>query len=246
MGKVSHTRGVIDPSAFIGNKGQRFLVYRTQGQPSSIRLVKLSKRGRRVQQGQSSLFLTSNRGIEENPVITQHDGKWVMFTSVGWFGHCGYRTVWRRSPDFKDWSRAVPKLLLSTKNSLCGPGGADVLQRRDGTTQLYFHSWTCYRGPYACPSDWNKDRPRGRRGVRALFGANLAWTPAGRPRIESWIAGILPPPPPPTPTPTPTPTPSPSPTVSPSSPTPSETVPTESPTGTDPTSTPPTVSPSTP
>jgi arabinan endo-1,5-alpha-L-arabinosidase len=119
--------------------------------------------------------------------------------------------VWRRSPDFKDWSRAVPKLLLSTKNSLCGPGGADVLQRRDGTTQLYFHSWTCYRGPYACPPDWNKDRPHGRRGVRALFGANLAWTPAGRPRIESWIAGLLPPPPPPTPTPTPTPTPSPTP-----------------------------------
>ncbi len=120
-GKISATRGVIDPSAFTGNNGQRFLVYRTQGQPSSIRLVKLSQRGRRIQQGQTSMLLTSYTGIEENPVITQHDGKWVMFTSVGWFGHCGYRTVWRRSPDFRDWSRAVPKLLLSTKNSLCGP-----------------------------------------------------------------------------------------------------------------------------
>ena len=85
--------GVIDPSAFTGNNGQRFLVYRTQGQPSSIRLVKLSQRGRRIQTGQTSMFLTNHEGIEENPVIIRHDDKWVMFTSVGWFGRCGYRTV---------------------------------------------------------------------------------------------------------------------------------------------------------
>ena len=51
----------------------------------------------------------SSLGIEENPVIVRHDDKWVLFTSVGWFGHCGYRTMWRRSPDLKDWSRATPK-----------------------------------------------------------------------------------------------------------------------------------------
>ena len=207
LGKRVRIRGVIDPSAFTGNNGQRYLVYRTQGQPSSIRLVKLSQRGRRIQQGQTSMFLTNHQGIEENPVIIRHDEKWVMFTSVGWFGHCGYRTYWRRSPDFRDWSRAEPKLLLSTANALCGPGGADVLPRRDGRTQIYFHAWTCYRGPYPCPPDWNKDRPQKRHGVRALYGANLRWTPAGRPVVESWIGSVLPPPPPPTPSPTPTPTP---------------------------------------
>ena len=180
---------MIDPSSFIGNKGQRFLVYRTQGQPSSIRLVKLSERGRRIQAGQVSMLLTSNPGIEENPVITRHDDKWVMFTSVGWFGHCGYRTYWRRTNDFRDWSRATPKLLLSTANNLCGPGGADVVQLRDGRTQLFFHAWTCYRERYPCPADWNKDRPQKRKGVRALYGVNLRWSAAGRPRIESWIGG---------------------------------------------------------
>ena len=198
-GLVSQTRGVIDPSAFIGNRGQRFLVYRTQGQPSSIRLIKLSQRGRRVQQGQASMFLTSYKGIEENPVITRQGDKWVMFTSVGWFGHCGYRTVWRRSPDFRDWSRATPKLLLSTQNGMCGPGGADVVRLRDGRTQLYFHGWTCYRDRYPCPPDWNKDRPKKRHGVRALYGVNLTWSASGRPYLGGWIAGLLPPPPPPTP-----------------------------------------------
>jgi hypothetical protein len=218
-GLVSETRGVIDPSAFTGNKGQRYLVYRTQGQPSSIRLVRLSERGRRIQQGQTSMFLTSNEGIEENPVITQQGNKWVMFTSVGWFGRCGYRTFWRKSPSFKDWSRSTPKLLLSTANNLCGPGGADVVRRRDGTTQLFFHAWTCYRERYPCPPDWNKDRPRKRKGVRALYGVNITWSQAGRPYLGGWVDGLLPPPPPPTPTPTPTPTPSttltpsPSPTV---------------------------------
>jgi len=189
------------------------------------------------------MLLTSHPGIEENPVIIRQGDKWVMFTSVGWFGHCGYRTAWRRSPDFRDWSRATPKLLLSTQNNLCGPGGADVLQRRDGTTQVYFHAWTCYRGPYPCPPDWNQDHPQKRRGVRALYGANLRWTTAGRPRIAGWIGGtLLPPPPTPTPTPTPTvtPTPTESPTVTPTG-TPTVTVtvtdtstgsPTVSPTGT--------------
>jgi hypothetical protein len=88
------------------------------------------------------MLLTSNEGIEENPVITQQGTKWVMFTSVGWFGRCGYRTFWRKSPDFRDWSRATPKLLLSTANNLCGPGGAVVVRRRDGSTQLYFPAWT--------------------------------------------------------------------------------------------------------
>ncbi len=197
-------RGVIDPSSFIGNKGQRFLVYRTQGQPSSIRLVKLSQRGRRVQQGQASMLLTSSPGIEENPVIVRHDDKWVLFTSVGWFGHCAYRTMWRRSPDLKDWSQATPKVLLSVDNGLCGPGGADVLTTKDGRNQMFFHAWTCFRTPYPCPPDWNKDKPMKRKGLRAMYGANLAWTAAGRPRIESWIGSVLPPP---TPTPTPTPTP---------------------------------------
>jgi arabinan endo-1,5-alpha-L-arabinosidase len=230
LGKRAPIRGVIDPSSFVGNKGQRFLVYRTQGQPSSIRLVKLSERGRRIQAGQESMPLTSNPGIEENPVITRHDDTWVMFTSVGWFGHCGYRTYWRRTHDFRDWSRATPKLLLSTANNLCGPGGADVVQLRDGRTQLFFHAWTCYRERYPCPADWNVDKPQKRKGVRALYGANLRWSAAGRPRVESWIGGVLPPPPLPTPSPTPTPTPtptltpSPTPTVSPSSPTGSPTV----------------------
>jgi hypothetical protein len=233
-GLVSRTRGVIDPSAFTGNKGQRFLVYRTQGQPSSIRLVKLSQRGRRIQQGQTSMFLTSNKGIEENPVITRQGNKWVMFTSVGWFGRCGYRTYWRKSPSFKDWSRATPKLLLSTANNLCGPGGADVVRRRDGSTQLYFHAWTCYRERYPCPPDWNKDRPQKRKGVRALYGVNITWSKAGRPYLAGWVDGLLPPPTP-TPTPSPTVTPTESPTVTPTvteSPTdtmsPTVTVPTES------------------
>ncbi len=215
-------RGVIDPSAFVGNHGQRYLVYRTQGQPSSIRLVRLAPRGRRILAGQTSRVLTVNSGIEENPVIIRHGEKWVMFTSLGWFGHCGYRTAWRRSPDLKDWSRAKPKLLLSATSGLCGPGGLDVVQTKDGREQAFFHAWTCYRGPYPCPSDWNKDHPKKRHGVRALYGANLGWTVAGRPLIIGWIGPILPPPPTPTPTPTPSVTPSPTPTIT-GSPTPTTT-----------------------
>ena len=228
-GKRAQTRGVIDPSSFIGNGGKRFLVYRTQGQPSSIRMVQLTPGGKRIMAGEVSRFLTRNRGTEENPVIIRRGRQWVMFTSVGWFGSCGYTTYWRKSPDLKDWSQSKAKLLLSTDNGLCGPGGADILQRKDGTTQMYFHAWTCYSGPYPCPLDWNKDRPQKRRGVRALYGATLGWTAFQRPYVTSWIASVLPEP---TPTPTPTPSPTESPTESPtdtSSPTDTASTPTDSP-----------------
>ena len=157
------------------------------------------------------MLLTSSAGIEENPVITRHDDKWVLFTSVGWFGHCGYRTTWRRSPDFRDWSRARPRPILSTADGLCGPGGADVLQRRDGTTQLYFHGWTCYRGPYPCPPDWNTDHPQQRHGLRRPVRRHPevdGRRPAGRgelDRVRCCRRPLRRPPPrPPTPTPTPT------------------------------------------
>ena len=151
LGKRSPTRGVIDPSSFIGNKGQRFLVYRTQGQPSSIRLVKLSAARPPDPAGQVSMLLTSNPGIEENPVITRHDDKWVMFTSVGWFGHCGYRTYWRRSPDFRDWSRADAEAAALDGQRPVRPGRRRRAAARDGRTQLYFHAWTCYREPLPVP-----------------------------------------------------------------------------------------------
>ncbi len=220
LGRRVTLRGVIDPSSFLG-RGKRWLVYRTQGQPSTIRLVQLTPGGARIADGQHSRVLTRFSGIEENPVMVRRGRQWVLFTSVGWFGNCAYRTYWRRSPDLQDWSRSTPRLLLSTEDRLCGPGGADVLQRKDGATQIYFHAWTCFLGPYPCPANYSRLHPWQRKGVRALYGATLGWTAYQRPYVESWIAGVLPQPPTPTPTPTPDPSETPTPTV------PTETVPTE-------------------
>ena len=96
-----------------------------------------------------------------------------------------------------------------------------MLQRQDGATQIYFHAWTCFLGPYPCPANYSKLHPWQRKGVRALYGATLGWTAYQRPYVESWIAGVLPEPPTPTPTPTPDPTETPTETV------PTETAPTD-------------------
>ena len=188
LGKRSQTRGVIDPSSFIGNNGQRFLVYRTQGQPSSIRLVKLSQRGRRIQAGQTSMFLTNHPGIEENPVIIRHDDKWVMFTSVGWFGHCGYRTYWRRSPDFRDWSRADAQAAPVDGQRPVRPG-----RRRRAAAPRRPHPALLPRVdllPRALPVPARLEQGPGRRSGRAC-GRCTAPTCGGRPPagrvVESWI-----------------------------------------------------------
>ncbi len=89
--------GVIDPSLFRSRRGKLFLLYRTQGMPSTIRMVRLASDGTRVPDLQKSRELIRNPGIVENPVLVQRDGRFVLLTSEGWFGHCRYRTLWQRS-----------------------------------------------------------------------------------------------------------------------------------------------------
>src|SRR5690606_19493551 len=89
--------GVIDPSVFRDVDGQRYLLYKTDRMPSSIRLVPLSRNGRRVRTGAVSQELFRATGVVENPVMTRRGSRYVLLTSEGDFTTCDYRTTWRAS-----------------------------------------------------------------------------------------------------------------------------------------------------
>ena len=80
---------------------------------------------------------------------------------------------------------------------------------------LFFHAWTCPELGGNCPGGNNYDRNNTYDARRSMFAASLRFTSRQAPKIEAYVAPILPPPPPPT-TPPPTePTSSPPTTVTP-------------------------------
>lgn len=179
-------RGVIDPSLLV-DEGRPFLLYKTDGIPSSIRLLPLNRRGTAPRRDERSRELLRSDGVIENPVVLRDGDDYVLLTSEGDYSRCTYRETWRRSASLTDWSGSARHPLLSRRSTggLCGPGGADVLETPDRTT-LWFHGWVregTTRPPR--PPFWFGHR--GPKARRVLYGAVLRMVD-GEPRIGRWLA----------------------------------------------------------
>ena len=189
--------GVIDPDFFKDRRGHQYLLYRTQGTPSSIRMVELPRSGRPEGKARST-ELVRRGGVIENPTMVRRGRQYVLVTSEGEFGECSYKTTFRRSAKLTDWSRAKRQVLVDTKKSgLCGAGGADLGRGPSGEPLLFFHAWTCPELGGNCPGGHNYDRENLYDARRSLFAGVLRFTSRQSPRISAYVAPILPPPPPP-------------------------------------------------
>lgn len=174
-------KGVIDPSYFQGEdpstgSGQAstpYLLYKTDGVPSSIRLLPLGPQGKAPAEGATSSELVRADWIMENPAMLQRGGFYHLFTSEDVWSKCSYRTVWRRSADLATWPTRPRRVLLSraTTGGLCGPGGADVLVS-GSRALLYFHGWVLDQ-TLTPPDPPFVAGPPGRRAHRVLYGARL-------------------------------------------------------------------------
>lgn len=170
-------RGVIDPSSYVAPDGRRFLLYRTQGTPSSIRMVRLTASGLRA--AGPSRELLRDPGVLENPEMVDADGRHHLLMSRGDYGRCGYRTVWRRSSAVRrGWQEAAETVLLDQQTTgICGPGGADHVAL--SPHRLFVHGWVCdgVNGP--CESPYLSRDDVARRGQRVMYVARLKWTADG-------------------------------------------------------------------
>lgn len=173
--------GVIDPEGYQARNGARYLLYRTQGTPSSIRMVRLTRDGLRARKGGRARVLAFARGVIENPVLVQQRKGWVLITSQGYYGDCNYRTTWRRAPTLQGLKKVRSRALVTRASTrLCGPGGADVVHG----SLLFFHAWTCRER--ACPHSDLQRAPR-YGAQRSLFAAKLRWDRRGRPHLGRFV-----------------------------------------------------------
>lgn len=189
-------KGVIDPSLYVEG-GQPHLLYKTDGVPSSIRILPLTGDGLSVLPGATSSTLLDSPGVVENPVVVRRPEGYYLFLSEDDYSRCSYRTTWLRSTSLTDWSAATAPpvdpaappaygvLLDQAGTGLCGPGGADVLVEGDRAT-VYFHGWTCRHSRRPCDGPRFKAFHRGGPTVRALYAARLTFT-GGVPTIARYL-----------------------------------------------------------
>ena len=184
---VCPKRGAIDPSGFVRANGGRYLLFKTQGNPTSIRLLRLTRDGRHRGHHAHPRVLLRSRHTVENPVLVRRKRHLVLFTSEGYFGSCGYETTWRRSRNLFRWGRSEAHPLLRRSNTrICGPGGADVLTAGRKHPVLYFHGWTCGKGRRPCPARFVLDRAKRPYARRVMYAAHLRWK-HGTPRVHGFI-----------------------------------------------------------
>lgn len=183
-GRPVASAGVIDPSPFRDRDGTRYLLYKTQQTPSSLRMVKLNAKGLHTA-GQASRELLQRDGIIENPSMVQRGSHYILLASRYGYENCSYATVWLRSTSRWKFASAAEHSLLTTAGSgICGPGGADVARSLDGGWRIFLHGWICGSGTSACT---NAQLANGVTHRRALYAAILTWAANGTPSVRRFL-----------------------------------------------------------
>ncbi|MCP3138070.1 glycoside hydrolase family 43 protein [Pyxidicoccus xibeiensis] len=182
------TAGVIDPSGFKDNDGARYLLYKTQQLPSSLRIVRLNAAGTHVLGDATSRQLLRSDRIVENPVVVRHGGAYILFASRGPYNKCSYETIWMRAPSLAanafNSVAQHPLITPGSTDGVCGPGGADIAAAIDTGQRIFFHGWLCGSSP--CPSGFDAmSDPGGRRG---MYVGVLGWNGGNDPVVNVFLS----------------------------------------------------------
>ncbi|HEX8536266.1 MAG TPA: glycoside hydrolase family 43 protein [Cystobacter sp.] len=181
------TAGVIDPSGFEDSDGTRYLLYKTQQLPSSLRIVRLNAAGTHVFSGATSRQLSRSDRIVENPVLVKRGGAYLLFASRGPYNQCSYETIWMRASSLaaNAFNSATQHTLLTPASTqgVCGPGGGDIAAALDGGQRIFFHGWLC--GSTPCPSGFDAQTETG--GRRGMYVGVLGWDASNNPVVNLFL-----------------------------------------------------------
>jgi beta-xylosidase len=186
-GRPISTAGVIDPSGFKDSDGTRYLLYKTQQLPSSLRVVRLNAAGTHVFSGATSRQLLRSDRIVENPVVVKRAGSYILFASRGPYNKCSYESIWMRASSLaaNAFNTVTQHTLLTpgSTDGVCGPGGADIAAALDGGQRIFFHGWLCGSSP--CPTGFDAQTDTG--GRRGMYVGVLGWDSSNDPVVNLFL-----------------------------------------------------------
>ena len=178
--------GAIDPSGFTSRHGRRYLLFKTQGIPSTIRRLPLTRDGRhRARHAQGRVLLRS-RHIVENPVLVRHQAAPGAVHLRGLLRHL------RLPHDLAPIAQPRGTGAGPSRTRCCGgatPGSAAPAAPTSSPPArkhpvVFFHGWTCGRPP-TCPHRFLLGR-RAPAGPRVMYAAHLRWR-HGKPRVHGFV-----------------------------------------------------------
>jgi len=167
IGRPDPGFSLIDPTpTWIGD--QLFLLYKTQYQRdglwhSTIRMARLNPSSPTVVVKDRRLTSFTSTSIEENPVLVRHHGRYVLFTSRGWYHSActtsphPYHSVFRTSGNKWVWRGPVKN--LPVPQGSCGTGNAQAV----GNRYFFNGRWPKVKGPlhlYVGRLAWTGSQPR--------------------------------------------------------------------------------------
>ena len=140
---------VIDPSVFVDDDGGVFLHYKTSAKDQKgavttlLWAVPLTADGVELA-GDPNVLLEASEPWEEggveNPEMVRVDGRWLLFYSGGWWDTDRYTTAVAQCAGPLGPCRGKRQVLASD-GEVSGPGGASLVQTRDGEWWIAYHSW---------------------------------------------------------------------------------------------------------
>ena len=157
--------GAIDPASFVDTGGQRYLLYKNDGnavrRPAIVWLQRVLPDGVTFVGPRKELIRNDDPredGIVEAPVLVKRPTRYVLFYSGGPYAGDRYFTGYAVSPSLTGpyTKSASPLMTTATLHgAVQGPGGADVLGDR-----VFFHGWVNgARWMYTAPLNWTDDVP---------------------------------------------------------------------------------------
>jgi arabinan endo-1,5-alpha-L-arabinosidase len=164
--------GSIDPSSFIDEDGQRYILWKNDGnccgKQTYLYIQKTTPDGRSLL-GNPARLIKADQGWEgplvEAPTLWKQSGKYYLFYSANTYGNEAYASgVAVADSILGPYQKNGNPVLWSKMGGTdwIGPGGQDVFMGPDNTTLIAFHSWDRFiikRALYIQPLVWQNGLP---------------------------------------------------------------------------------------
>ena len=162
--------GSIDPSTFVDDDGQRYVLWKNDGNSSGYKvwlyIQEVSADGLTLGGEPRGLLSVDQRwegNLVEAPTLWKQGDKYYLFYSANAYNDRRYATGYAVADDiFGPYVKAGDPLLgTDLAAGIVGPGGQDVLIGPNGGTWIVFHGWAPdgYRRLYIAPLDWQNGIP---------------------------------------------------------------------------------------
>ena len=139
---IDDGNGAIDPSVFVNQSGDQWLLWKNEGS-AQIMSQRLSSDGRRLIGSPTNIYNPDQPWVglgAENPEMVQVDGLYYLFFSYNYWESADYATGMARCESPSGPCHGIDTLLRSSGTAV-GPGGMTTFRSAANDLLVAYHGW---------------------------------------------------------------------------------------------------------